>query len=58
MPNRDDPLGTLVMAVRQALLMMVDAIEVYFNMPRTSEMRKRAKEDKDWPGTMGHVRND
>lgn len=55
MPNKDDALGKLVMAMRQALLMMVDAIEVYFNIPRTSEMRKRAKKDEDWPGTLGHV---
>ncbi len=57
MPNRGDALGKLVMAVRQALLMMVDAIEVYFNIPRTSEMRKKAKvDDKDyWRGEDGHI---
>jgi hypothetical protein len=44
-PNRDDPLGILVMVVRQALLMMADAIEVYFGItPRTSELRKEKKE--------------
>ena len=42
-PMKDKPLGTLIMSVRQALLMMVDAIEVYFNMPRTSELRKELK---------------
>lgn len=57
MPNRDDALGKLVMAFRQAMLMMVDAIEVYFNIPRTSEMRKKAKsDDKDyWRGEDGHI---
>lgn len=29
---------------RQALLMRVDAIETYLDMPRTSEMRQFAKE--------------
>ena len=44
MPNRDDPLGILVMGFRQALLMMVDAIEVYFNMRyRTATLRKDNK---------------
>ena len=33
------------MAVRQALLITVDAIEVYFGIPRTSEMRKKAKSE-------------
>ncbi len=46
MANRDDPLSILVMGFRQALLMMVDLIEVYFNMPRTSEMRKEIKQLK------------
>ena len=31
------------MAVRQALLMQVDAIEIRLAMPRTSEMRKQIK---------------
>lgn len=43
----DIKLGNLIMAARQALLMMVDAIEVYFNIyPRTSELRKEAKKEK------------
>ena len=54
MPNRDDALGILIMHLRQALLMAVDAIEVYFNLKRTSELRREEK-DKDWPGTQGHV---
>lgn len=34
----------LLLAVRQALLMLVDAIEVYIGVSRTSEMRRRAKD--------------
>ena len=44
--NNTNPLGTLIMAVRQALLMIVDAIEVYSNMPRTSKLRKAEKEKR------------
>ena len=46
MPNHDDSLGRLIIGIRQALLMVVDLIEVYFNMPRTSEMRKEIKKLK------------
>ena len=59
MPNRDDPLGTLIMGIRQALLMVVDSIEVYFNMPRTSQLRKDSKAEQkrvdEWHGEDGHV---
>lgn len=34
----------LMKAVRQALLMIVDAIEVFLEMERTSELRKKVKE--------------
>lgn len=54
MPEKDAPLATLMMAFRQALLMAVDAIEVYFNMPRTSDLRKQVKRKKaDWHGDQG-----
>lgn len=41
MANKNDPLSILVMAVRQALLMIVDAIEVFVNVKyRTATLRK------------------
>lgn len=33
----------LLMAVRQALLMIVDALEVYAEIERTAELRKRTR---------------
>ena len=37
----------LWLAVRQALLMIVDAIERSLGMPRTSELRKQSKQPSD-----------
>ena len=46
MPKQDNPLGTLFMMIRQAALMVADAIEVYSNItPRTSVLRKKAKSE-------------
>ncbi len=42
-----NPLGILIMSIRQALLMAVDAIEVYFGMKRTSELRREERERKN-----------
>lgn len=43
-PLVDTRTRTLLVAVRQALLSMVNAIEVYLDMePRTSELRRRGQ---------------
>ena len=33
---------------RQALLLMVDAIEEFLDMPKTSDIRRLAKENRDY----------
>lgn len=44
MNEKETSLETLVMVFRQALLLMVDAIEAYFNMPKTGDLRKQLKQ--------------
>ena len=40
----DFRINKLLMAIRAALLMSVDAIEDYLEMPRTKDLRKKARE--------------
>jgi len=39
----NDKLDRLLLAFRAGLLMLVDAIEEYLEMPRTKDLRKKAK---------------
>ncbi len=38
----------LLLMERQALLLMVDAIEEFLDMPKTSDIRRLAKENRDY----------
>ena len=39
----NDKLDKLLLAFRAGLLMLVDAIEEYLGMPRTKDLRKKAR---------------